>query len=289
MPRQYTSGPLPFVPFLAVELPCQQCNIRFLVPRKRASQRFCSQACVGAARRTPEIGLRCPVCGVTFSAKAYRGTTRRYCSQACLHASMQRRRVDMCPRCGTAKARPLSAKGAFCSMACRNARAALELLSDGTARLPLYGRAGVVAYVRMDGQDASWADQWRWHLSGGYAHRGTTVDGRRRSIFLHREVLGLVHGDARVADHIDGDPLNCTRANLRIVTAAGNHQNRRPNRNTSSRYRNVSWDATRQRWRVSVVDSATGKRVRVGDYVDQDEAGAAAREARLRLQPFAVD
>lgn len=62
----------------------------------------------------------------------------------------------------------------------------------------------------------------RWSLhTGGYAFRRE----HGRSIYLHREILGLRPGDGLVADHVNRDRLDCRRLNLRVVTPAGNAQN----------------------------------------------------------------
>jgi hypothetical protein len=51
MPSQYTPGPLPFMPFLQVELTCEWCSDRFLVIKSRGHRRYCSFRCYTAARR----------------------------------------------------------------------------------------------------------------------------------------------------------------------------------------------------------------------------------------------
>ena len=71
-----------------------------------------------------------------------------------------------------------------------------------------------------------------------YAKREYRDDnGRKHSVFLHRFVVDPDPG--WVVDHIDGDGLNNTRANLRICTGADNARNRRLHRNNSTGYRGV--------------------------------------------------
>lgn len=73
---------------------------------------------------------------------------------------------------------------------------------------------------------------------------------------LHRVILGLTAQDPDV-DHIDGDGLNNRRSNLRLASKAQNHRNtRKPLRANggapSSRFKGVSWDAARSKWRAQI-------------------------------------
>ncbi len=49
------------------------------------------------------------------------------------------------------------------------------------------------------------------------------IGGNGRIVYLHTMILGRREG--HVVDHIDGDPLNCTRGNLRHVTCFANAAN----------------------------------------------------------------
>lgn len=94
-----------------------------------------------------------------------------------------------------------------------------------THRIPLFrrGQAEPIAFTIVDAADARWLLEHRWGLgSDGYATR------RRPgvAIRMHREILGLAAGDGRHTDHINRDKLDNRRANLRVVTAAQNMQNR---------------------------------------------------------------
>jgi hypothetical protein len=73
---------------------------------------------------------------------------------------------------------------------------------------------------------------------------------------MHRVILGLTER-TRQADHIDGNGLHNTRSNLRPATGSENVQNQRKSktyadRPTSSRFRGVSWETAKQRWRSQV-------------------------------------
>jgi len=163
------------------------------------------------------------------------------------------------------------------------------LSCGGAVSIPLRARDGSIrAYVIVDEADVDFVTQWRWSLcqQTGYAVRGTEVGGHQRRIYLHRELLGLKHGDERQGDHIDRNYLNCRRENLRDVPHAGNLQNVR-SRGGSSAHRGVSWSKQHQKWRAQV--QVDGKNRHIGLFADELEASNAARSARERLMPFAVD
>lgn len=83
------------------------------------------------------------------------------------------------------------------------------------------------AEILVDKADYDRLNQYRWFPAGtnnGYAGRSVTRNGKSRVCYLHRELLAPAPG--LVVDHIDGNPLNNTRANLRICTRAQNSANR---------------------------------------------------------------
>lgn len=73
--------------------------------------------------------------------------------------------------------------------------------------------------------------RWTWRLSRhGYAVRSEHRDGKKRTVYLHRELLNPPNG--LVVDHINRNPLDNRRANLRLATPSQNNANsaRRENR-----------------------------------------------------------
>jgi len=152
-------------------------------------------------------------------------------------------------------------------------------------QVPLYARDGTVrAWSIIDDEDAHLA-AYRWCLHhAGYAKRqAPNGNGQKRTVLLHRAILGLVQDDGREGDHIDGDRLNNRRANLRAVTHAENSQNRASQPGTS-RYRGVSWSEWTHSWQVQV--AVNGRVFYLGRFADEDEAARVASEGRLLLMPF---
>lgn len=138
--------------------------------------------------------------------------------------------------------------------------------------------------IRLDDEDMHLLGEytWRAHWTGQrhYAARKTDVGGKTKTIYLHRLIVAAPPG--LQVDHRDGDTLNNTRANLRLVTAAQNQQNRRgAQRNSRTGVRNVVYRPDRDRYYVK---TRLNGRVRYwGSFASLDDAANAAREARQQV------
>ena len=94
----------------------------------------------------------------------------------------------------------------------------------------------------VDDEDYEFLSQWKWcaRISGNhcYAMRSEKdLNGRPRYIYMHRVVNQTPHG--LLTDHVDGDGLNNTRANLRSATNAQNSRNVRRHKDSASPYKGV--------------------------------------------------
>ncbi len=124
--------------------------------------------------------------------------------------------------------------------------------------------------VLLDPDDEAFASQWRWLVgTNGYAQRTSG----RRTLFLHRELMGLEYGDGRMVDHRNGNRLDCRRENLRIVDATINAANRLSEAGSSSRYTGVTWHAQCGKWQAQV--ARYGRNIYLGLH-DTEEAAYAA-------------
>jgi hypothetical protein len=71
-----------------------------------------------------------------------------------------------------------------------------------------------------------------------YAFRCAASEGRVVHLSMHEEVLNFKSSRHQVIDHINGDPLDNRKENLRICTARQNACNRRPlSTKTGSKYK----------------------------------------------------
>jgi hypothetical protein len=135
---------------------------------------------------------------------------------------------------------------------------------------------GQVAIV--DAADYESLMQWKWYAS---LSRGTFYvkreqkrsSGKRMSIWMHRQILGLQYGEKMDVDHINGNSLDNRRANLRVVTHAENMRNRRLQKNSASGIKGVSWNKASKKWKAQIYIG--GKQIHLGLFMSTHEATAA--------------
>lgn len=127
--------------------------------------------------------------------------------------------------------------------------------------------------VLLDDEDFLEVSQFNWHVLRkphytSYAVRNIFIDGRWTSFLMHRMIL-RVNPDQHI-DHIDGNGLNNTRANLRIATRGQNMRNTRHHRNNTSGFRGVCFDRQHQKYRASI--RTDGRLKYLGLFLTPEEA-----------------
>ena len=98
-----------------------------------------------------------------------------------------------------------------------------------------------------------------------------------KRILMSREVVSAIQGE--IVDHINGDTLNNTKANLRKCTNAENLQNRGKNKNNTSGYKGVIWSKFAKRWKAEI--KVNYKSIHLG-YFDSAELAAKAYDHAAR-------
>lgn len=139
-------------------------------------------------------------------------------------------------------------------------------------------------YATVDDEDFDRLNQYKWKVVRGhrtfYAIRQLSTNGKYKSIYMHREILGLQ--DRKVeADHIDHNGLNNTRQNLRPATRSENLQNTSSRPGSSSKYLGVWLDKATNRWAASVKLGKTI--VFVGRFTDETAAARARDKVAKKL------
>lgn len=134
-----------------------------------------------------------------------------------------------------------------------------------------YATVDEADYERLS--EHKWHARWNAFTRSFYAFRSVTVhlpDGRRvkRSIAMHRELLGLDVGDKRQVDHRDHDTLNNTRNNLRVASRSENQHNTRRHADGSSGFKGVHWHTARKSWIARIYVNGSEQHLGVFDSAE---------------------
>lgn len=158
--------------------------------------------------------------------------------------------------------------------------------ANRVVRIPLHSRKYPDLHAIVDEADAELVSGYRWNVQPGrntfYAVAFVRLRGMKRpvTIKMHRVILDP-SGD-RVVDHIDGNGLNNTRANLRAGTHQQNMQNiqsRSSHRDGSSQYLGVSRQRSSKKWRAGIY--VNGTQQHLGVFVTEIEAAHAYDRAAI--------
>ena len=181
-------------------------------------------------------------------------------------------------------------RNVYCSSECRWAhhQALHEQQVDSVTQPPdhrlLLLRDGV--YTQIDTEDFGTLSAYKWRItSSGYAWV-TGIDRRLVGTrYLHRAIMErtlrrtLKRGE--LVDHIDGNPLNNRRSNLRLATHQQNTWNARGKRRKWSKYKGVSFSLDRQKWSASItIDNRSHM---IGRFNDESEAALSYDAAAIQV------
>jgi hypothetical protein len=101
-------------------------------------------------------------------------------------------------------------------------------------------------------------------------------------IYLSRYVLGITDPSV-VVDHINRDPLDNRKSNLRICSRAENSLNQKKREGTSSKYKGVTFDKKSSKWRARVVYEKV--EYHLGFFEEEKEAAIAVNNFYAKHKP----
>ncbi|MED1954624.1 HNH endonuclease [Brevibacillus centrosporus] len=148
---------------------------------------------------------------------------------------------------------------------------------------------GSIFETLIDTEDLGIVQKHRW-----FAYKSTTtqkfyakaqdyIDQKVVDIRLHRLLTNAPKG--MFVDHINHDPLDNRRSNLRVVSNMENMQNRSGSqRNSKSGVRGVSWSKKQNRWKAAI--GVNGKSMYLGAFTTIEEAEKVVVNARKIYMPF---
>lgn len=79
-------------------------------------------------------------------------------------------------------------------------------------------------FAQVDPEDFAYLSQWSWAFNGHYAFRTARIEGKKRTVYMHRVIMNTP--EDLDTDHLNRDRLDNRKANLRVCTRSENLQNR---------------------------------------------------------------
>ena len=134
-------------------------------------------------------------------------------------------------------------------------------------------------FALVDDEDFDSLSRHKWSASKPqnviYAIRSVIHGGKRTTVRMHSEILS---GTGKAIDHIDGNGLNNTKANLRFCSNSQNLMNIKAGRGTS-KLKGVSWHKRSGMWRATIV--VNKRQISLGYFHCEQEAGRAYDDAAV--------
>ena len=137
--------------------------------------------------------------------------------------------------------------------------------------------------VIVDDEDYERVTAHRWYAwvqeGGDRVYARADIKGSKNQMLLHRFLLDAPPG--LLVRHSNSDPLDNRKENLYLCTVAQNAQIARDfrmqqgkrKRNTSSKYKGVSWNTRREKWYAQI--QVNKKKRPLGYFADEAEAARA--------------
>ena len=115
----------------------------------------------------------------------------------------------------------------------------------------------------VDDRDVHLMDKYPWACYQRYVTASLWNGGNRKTLLLHREIM--MPPSHMVIDHIDGDPMNNSRHNLRVCLQEDNCRNITPGVG-------AYWNDECQKWQARIKHN--GKLLHLGLFDTYEEAYA---------------
>lgn len=119
-------------------------------------------------------------------------------------------------------------------------------------------------FAIVDDIDFEYLSQWKWYYCNtGYARRTTLSHS-----FMHRIINDTPKG--LLTDHINRNPLDNRRANLRTADKRVNSINRNLQSNNTSGFKGISWNKHLRKWETYIFNNQI--KIPLGFFTDIRQA-----------------
>lgn len=150
--------------------------------------------------------------------------------------------------------------------------------------MEIYAHDGTI--IMVDKSDYDFINQFKWwsqkdkriNRTSVYTQVTTGKNENRKYVrfLLHHLLLGKPP-EGMVVDHINGNPLDNRRNNLRICSSSQNNMNRKISIRNKSGYKGVSWSQSTNKWKAKI--TVNKKCLTIGYFENKIEAKKAYDEA----------
>lgn len=141
------------------------------------------------------------------------------------------------------------------------------ILYEDYAEIIIFNKYGEeLTRSQIDIDDIEICKQYKWYLS-----RDRLKSPYPTIIQLHRLVMGVLNKDKNIKiDHIDRNPLNNRKNNLRTCTQLKNSQNKNKQTNNISGFIGVCYTNRNNRWRAFI--TVNKKQIHIGYFKNKEDA-----------------
>lgn len=132
----------------------------------------------------------------------------------------------------------------------------------------------------VDDADFEWLNQYKWRYIPNYKPEyvgSAAMSSSRKIIRMHRLILGAKKGQE--VDHVNRDPLDNRKENLRIATRGENTRNQGGRKDSTSGQRGVNFHKPRKSWVARI--QVDGNRYFLGAFKTKKEAISAYNKAKV--------
>lgn len=145
--------------------------------------------------------------------------------------------------------------------------------------IPLSGKKGKGKFAIVDSEDFDKLNFYCWSISAKYYVGTKLLTGKQ--VLLHRFLLN-VPKNVKI-DHINRDPLDNRKSNLRICIQKQNARNRGKSKlvKTSSKYIGVSYNKKVKLWNANI--GYEGRHINLGNYESEEYAARVRDGAAIYL------
>jgi hypothetical protein len=249
---------------------CPICGKQFETTEKRIKDgrgKYCSKKCQFESMKK-QIQVKCSICNKDFKiteSKYKKNKTSTFFCKECWEERKQKK-YKICLICGK---HFVNRKNKYCSNECAQ-KAKLKkneiIIKDNYAKIIINSKKWGIKQVLISLEDIEKVKLYTWQL---YYCKDTNFfyvrssQCNKKSIPLHRYLLNCP--DDMVVDHINHNPLDNRRENIRIVTAKINANN-------------VEWNKKNKTGYVGITKTKSGKfhvfhsKISLGTYKNLEDA-----------------